>query len=127
MNEPQLQDVHILVVEDHDDSREMLAEVLSLEGARVEQAHDAMGALAHLRAQTFDAVVTDIAMPGATGFWLLDQIRKTDSWRRLPVIAVSGNASKESAESAGFAAYFRKPADPFALCQTLASLVRATR
>lgn len=61
----------ILVVEDDEDIREMLATLLGMADFRVVACDTAEGALDALREQTFDVVLTDYALPHRTGLWLL--------------------------------------------------------
>ena len=63
----------ILVVEDNADLRRMLATVLELEGYDVDEAADAREGLARLAAARYDLVLTDYAMPGETGTWMLHE------------------------------------------------------
>lgn len=64
---------HVLVVEDQDDVRLMLATVLQMEGYRVSEAGNALEGLECLRRASHDLVITDYAMPGGTGTWMLQQ------------------------------------------------------
>ena len=68
----QLVGIRVLVVEDHDDSRDLLEQVLQHVGALVVATRSADEALIHLG--DVDVVVTDIAMPGHDGFWLLLEV-----------------------------------------------------
>ena len=62
----------VLVVEDHDDLRRILAQFLRLRGCVVEEASDGVEGMAALDRRTFDVVVSDLAMPGldGAGLWL---------------------------------------------------------
>jgi CheY-like chemotaxis protein len=82
----QLAGARVLVVEDHDDSRDVLEQVLQHMGALVVASRSADEAVAHLG--KVDVVVTDIGMPGHDGLWLLHEVRRRA--RHVPVIAVSG-------------------------------------
>ena len=114
--------IRILVVEDHSDSRDMLREALGFFGATVitlETAEAAAGRLADV-----DVVVTDYALPGHNGLWLLDQI--TRSPRPVPTILVSGFAASQikGIADALFALKILKPVDPFELGRQIASVLR---
>lgn len=63
----------VLVVEDQDDVRLMLVTVLQMEGYRVDEAANALQGLDCLKAHRYDLVLTDYAMPGGTGTWMLQQ------------------------------------------------------
>jgi two-component system response regulator GlrR len=66
----------ILVVEDQDDVRRMLATALEIEGYAVEEATNAREGLDHLSHCRFDLVLTDYAMPGGTGKWMLQEAER---------------------------------------------------
>jgi DNA-binding NtrC family response regulator len=63
----------ILVVEDQEDVRRMLVTALEIEGHRVDEAASAMEGLACLERARYDLVLSDYAMPGGTGTWMLHQ------------------------------------------------------
>src|SRR4029453_4386668 len=73
---PSLAGVCILVVDDHDDGREALEQVLTQAGATVIPAASARAALTHLDA--VELIVTDYFMPGETGLWLLERVGGRD-------------------------------------------------
>ena len=116
-----LSGVRVLVVEDHDDSRDVLEQALCFAGATVIAVPTAMAALPSV--DGVDIVVTDIAMPGQDGLWLLDEIRRRP--RRIPVIALSGysEAIVERLEQATFDRVLRKPIDPWHLADAITTLL----
>ena len=63
----------ILVVEDQDDVRRMLVTALEIDGHHVEEADSAPAGLKRLRESRYDLVLTDYAMPGGTGTWMLHE------------------------------------------------------
>ena len=77
--------IRILVVEDDDDIREIFAYTLGVEGATVTAVSTAREALLFL--SSVDIILTDFALPGNDGVWLLEQVNKQP--RRVPVIAIS--------------------------------------
>jgi CheY-like chemotaxis protein len=81
----------ILVVEDHNDSREMLEEFLTEEGFAVETAINGLQALERLqRGPLPDLVLLDLMMPVMTGWDLMARVAEEPSLWGLPVIVVSG-------------------------------------
>src|SRR5215470_18586224 len=83
--------IHVLVVEDHDDSRDLWERVLRYAGALVTGAISARQALDLLKTVRPDVVLTDLSMPEEDGVWLAEALRARDE--RMPIIAVSGYSS----------------------------------
>src|SRR3954454_21246849 len=63
----------ILVVEDQDDVRRLLLTALEIEGHDVDEAANAVDGLQKIRRGRYDLILTDFAMPGGTGAWMLQQ------------------------------------------------------
>jgi CheY-like chemotaxis protein len=115
---------HVLVVEDDADSRDAIKLTLEASGANVGTAANATEALAALVARQFDVVVSDLAMPDQSGFWLITKIRQLFPRRHVPVIAVTGHPfPPEGVRRAGFDDVMSKPPDPDALCAAVAALL----
>jgi len=115
----------ILLLEDDSDARESMAMLLELAGAAVVSTPTAEAALAALQGAEFDAVVTDVAMPGRSGFWLVGQIRQLPTKPSVPVLAVTGHPfPREGMLRAGFDAQMLKPVWPRLLYDTLSQLMR---
>src|SRR5205823_1700535 len=70
-----LDGVHVLVVDDERDPRELFRDVLVLAGARVTMAASARDALAAIEHDPPEVLVSDIMMPGEDGYWLIDAVR----------------------------------------------------
>ena len=117
----------LLVVEDDRDSREAIRETLEASGASVRTAASASEALAALAARDFDLVVSDLAMPDQSGFWLINKIRQVFHRRHVPVLAVTGHPfPAEGVRRAGFDDVMQKPPDPDRLCAAIAALLKAS-
>lgn len=115
---------HVLVVEDDTDSRNAIRLTLEASGASVVTAASASEALASLTARPCDVVVSDLAMPEQSGFWLIARIRQLFPRRHVPVIAVTGHPfPADGVRRAGFDAVMQKPPDPDALCAAVAALL----
>ena len=106
------QRAHILVVEDSDFFRQLLVPTLLAAGYRVSAVADATQALRLREAGLmFDAIVSDIEMPGIDGHALVRQIRAAGPWAQLPVIALTSHTSADSIDAgreAGFTDYVAK-------------------
>jgi CheY-like chemotaxis protein len=120
--------LRILLVEDDDDNRELLAEFLRLEGHAVEPVCDAEEALVAAAGAPFDALVADVGLPRMDGLELARELRRR--LPRLAVVVVSGwgdGAGFEEARGRDVDAVVTKPADPARLLAVLAAAVRARR
>ncbi|MBY0338246.1 MAG: response regulator, partial [Acetobacteraceae bacterium] len=102
----------LLLVEDSGFFRQVVAPALSAAGYEVTACPDASSALAlRTRGVEFDAILSDIEMPGMDGFGLLEEIRREGIWREIPVVALTsraGPADVARGRSAGFDDYVAK-------------------
>ncbi len=103
--------LRLLLVEDHDSTREVLARILHRAGHKIHSAGTGTEALALLKnAGPFDALISDLGLPDRSGFDLLGEIRATHP--AIPAIALSGYGMDEDvkrARDAGFTAHLVKP------------------
>ena len=109
-----------LVVDDEELVREVLAEELTLFGARVLTAPNGSEALEILRKQRFDAVFADIRMPGGDGLFLVESLNK-DTGEKPLVFLCSGlmDVSIPDPQRLGIAAIIKKPFDCATLIKTV--------
>jgi PAS domain S-box-containing protein len=118
----------VLLVEDHADSRRMIRSVLESAGAAVTDVDSVGKALARLRTERFDVLVSDLGMPGADGFDLIRVVRAREYGRNvhLPAVALTAYAGPDDRERAlatGYDRYASKPVDPDDLCDVVAAAV----
>jgi CheY-like chemotaxis protein len=85
-----------LIVEDDADTRAWLARMLREDGWTVAEAANGREGLARLADAMPDIVLLDLIMPEMDGFEFLDELRRREAWRRLPVVVVT--AAELSAE-----------------------------
>ena len=111
--------LRLLLVEDHVDSAELLAELLESRGHTVRIAGTASDALACAAEEQFDLVVSDVGLPDASGYELMQQLRDKFA---LKGIALTGTRETDRVRAAGFVAYLSKPIALRALEQALASV-----
>jgi DNA-binding NtrC family response regulator len=100
----------LLVVDDEPAIVRLFRTLLCAEGYTVEVATNGRQAVAHLDQQTFDTIISDIAMPQLDGIGLLRAVRERDL--DVPVVLMSGNPSVETAAAAveyGALRYLCKP------------------
>jgi PAS domain S-box-containing protein len=116
----------ILVVEDHEDARELVAGVLGAAGALVTTASSCAEALDRIARAMPDVLVADLGLPGEDGYALLRQIRTMASGETLPAVALTAYArasDRERAVAAGFLHHVVKPVDPDELVKVIASII----
>jgi len=100
----------VLVVDDEEQIRTLVTTILAKLGYPCEKADDGFEALKKMEENSFDAVITDIKMPGMDGITLTREI--TQKHRSVPVMVLTGyndEGSAESAISAGAREFMKKP------------------
>jgi len=109
------EDLRLLLVEDHDDTRDVLARLLSRRGYDVEAARNAQEARALSSGKTFDLLVSDIALPDATGCELLEELSAKHGLRGIAMSGFGSDADFAQSKAAGFLEHLVKPVDANAL------------
>ncbi len=125
MNEP---GGRILIADDEAELTRAFARILAAEGYDAVRCHDGGEALSRLAAEHFDAILSDITMPGLNGIELLREVRSHD--RDLPVILVTGGPQLDTAILAveyGAFKYLTKPVASDDLVKTVRRAVRMYR
>ena len=84
-------DPRILVVEDQEDVRRMLVTALELDGYRVDDAPNAVEGLNRLRDARYNLVLSDYAMPGGTGEWMLSEATRLGLLRGATAVIVTAH------------------------------------
>lgn len=128
---PSLAGLRVLVVDDEEDARTLLAEVLRRHDAEVITASSVEEALREIQASPPDILVSDIGMPGEDGYSLMRKLRAlTKDGRQIPAAALTAFARREDrtrAMLAGFQAHVAKPVEPGELVIVVASLAGRIR
>lgn len=124
---PRLEKLSVLVVDDEEDARSLLALVLTKAGASVRTAGSVRQALQLWREAVPEILISDIGMPGEDGYALIRAIRSLpqEQGRHVPAIALSAYTRTEDrikAISAGFQMHLSKPADGLELLTMVSSL-----
>jgi len=119
----------ILLVEDDEDTAELLRTIFEQQDAEVITAASVEAAIEAHRRYPAHMVVSDIRLGSSDGFALIAAIRSHDKEYRgfTPAVALTGYSSpgdEERARAAGFDAYIQKPFDPAILTRTVAALLR---
>lgn len=103
----------VLIVEDEEDIRDILKEILSM-SFDVVALGDGTQALKRITMEKFDAIVSDLRLPGASGFQIAASVRNSEKNRTTPLYIVSGFVDRdavEKAEALGVAHIINKPCD----------------
>jgi PAS domain S-box-containing protein len=103
--------LHLLLVDDHADTRLILSRLLEKSGHTVSCAHCAEGALKLLERERFDALISDIGLPDRSGYELISEAKQRQS---LKGVALSGYGMEEDVRrslEAGFDYHLTKPID----------------
>jgi CheY-like chemotaxis protein len=128
MFEPRLERLRVLIVEDDQDSLEMLRLVLEKHGADVTSVDRGQAAVKELYSGGFDLIISDLGLPGMDGFDLIREIRGKlgiDA-ERMPAIALSGYVAEDDRHrslSNGFQLHLQKPLDVSTLANAVKSLL----
>jgi EAL domain-containing protein (putative c-di-GMP-specific phosphodiesterase class I) len=118
----------ILVADDEKHVRDVCVDLLEAEGFEVHSAVDGEAALALIEERHFDAVLSDIVMPGLTGVELLRSVRKREL--DVPFVLMTGDPRVETAVEAvelGAVRYLRKPLSPDELTSVVGHAVSLSR
>ena len=127
-----LEGITVIVADDNEDGREMLAMALRSYGARVHSVPTAIEALRLVEdpSAQVHVLISDIGMPGSDGYDLIRRIRAVEGSRTrlLPAIAVTAYANPEDerlALDAGYNEHISKPVDPSVVAYRIARLIRS--
>jgi DNA-binding NtrC family response regulator len=119
----------VLVVDDEEVVRRACARVLARHGFSVGTAADAEAALAELRGRTYDAVLSDVSMPGLSGIDLVKRLRAEGD--DIPVVLMTGEPRLLSLHgraveqgAAGVTRYLTKPVESDTLVKALRAAIR---
>ncbi|HEX3770901.1 MAG TPA: ATP-binding protein, partial [Polyangiaceae bacterium] len=125
--ETRLENLKVLVVDDEEDARSLVDEILSESGATVKCASSAKEAIDLLARFRPDVLVSDVGMPEMDGFELLERVRglPPDQGGTTPAIALTAYGRSDDlkrAAAVGFGIHVVKPVDPGTLVSAVASL-----
>lgn len=128
-NEGILNNLNILVVEDDDDSRNVLELYLEQIGANVISAESVITALEKLNMSEykFDVIVSDLAMPDEDGYSLIKKVRQSSVYGHIPAIALSAFTARDNKQKAfelGFQKYHTKPFEPDILVKEIIEVIQ---
>lgn len=117
----------ILIVDDSESIREILAFSLSNEGYQVLTACDGLDAMRFFDGRSIDLLLTDYHMPGMNGLELIVQVRQIEHYKFLPIVVLTTENQLEmirEARDSGATGWLMKPFNTLKLLQTLRKVIR---
>lgn len=125
MSEPK----KVLIIDDDADYRQLIGEVLQMEGWRVLEAGDGEAGLELVSKERPDVVLCDLLMPRSNGFLVCRKIRGDFTLRHTKIVVTSGrdyDSDRLAAREAGADEYLTKPVKPYDLLALIARLTDET-
>lgn len=114
----------VLVAEDYDDARDIMAMVLQTAGFQVFEARDGLEALEAARSLRPTIIVMDMFMPNMDGLAATLALRDEPELRRIPVIAQTAQPGVIGGSRGLFDAVLAKPCSPDLLIRTITEILR---
>jgi len=117
----------ILLVEDSADTRDALERIFQRRACQVTTAASGEEALALIKLEPPEIIISDLGLPGISGLEFMIQLRKHPEWRNVVAVALSGLGQEKDikdAAEAGFDAHLLKPVDMAVLDRTLAEALQ---
>jgi CheY-like chemotaxis protein len=118
--------IKVLVAEDNPVNRELLRELLEIQGYGVSEACDGHEALMMIEETRPDVLLLDIGMPLLDGYAVARKIRSDPGLAKLPILAITAYAmqgDREKILDSGFDGYVSKPINAVALAEELERLL----
>jgi PAS domain S-box-containing protein len=122
-----LSGLHVLLVDDDEDTLEMLSAALRQRSANVTAVSSAAAALAAIKTARPDVLISDIAMPGVDGYQLMEKVLALNLKPALPAIAITAYAKEEDKATALAAGYQRYLSKPVELGEFISAVAEAAR
>lgn len=117
----------VLVIEDSAIEADQIMKCLQQSGFDALNVTTAEAAKAILEQKTFDAILTDVVLPGQSGFGFCRELRNYDKTANVPIIICSSKSSKIDKNwgmKQGASAYVTKPVNPEELIQTIRQFIQ---
>jgi PAS domain S-box-containing protein len=108
---PQAQHIHVLFVEDHEDTARVLGRILRNAGFDVSHAGTVAAAHALAATRRFDLLISDLGLPDGSGLELMKTLRETQGMKGIALSGFGTDEDVAASTAAGFAAHLTKPVD----------------
>lgn len=109
---PEQTPAHVLIVDDDENTLEILRRWLAKEGYTTVSAADGQQCLDALQKEAFDIVLLDVMMPGVDGLQVCERMRANPQWRTIPVVLLTAKDDMETRTrgmALGVSEYLTKP------------------
>jgi len=119
-----------LIVEDNEDSRELVVKVLRNKGYEMVQAADGEEALEKAIAEKPDLILMDISLPKLNGYEVAKRLKAMEEFQEIPIVALTAHAMKGDRETvivSGFEGYISKPVNVRELPDQVRAYIRGKR
>jgi two-component system, cell cycle response regulator DivK len=119
--------VHVLLVEDNEDNRDMMKFLLERAGYIVSTANTGVEALNTAHREKPDIILMDLSMPEMDGWTAAQQIKKEPGLANIPMIAVTAHTlpgDRRRAMDSGFDSYISKPINVRMFGETVAEVLK---
>jgi CheY-like chemotaxis protein len=117
----------VLVVDDNDDSRDLVVKVLKNKGYHMVEAVDGEDALEKAESENPDIILLDISIPKLDGYEVTRRLKSRERFKNIPIIALTAHAMKgdrEKALQAGYDGYISKPISVHELPEQIKSYLK---
>ena len=119
---PAESNIRVVIIEDNSDSREMLEQLLTMDGYVVTTARDGTQGLQTIASQQPEVALVDLGLPGIDGYEVARRVRSELTNRSIRLIALTGygrSIDRDAVFAAGFDEHLVKPIDPEDLVRIL--------
>jgi CheY-like chemotaxis protein len=126
-SQQQLSGLHVLLVDDDQDTLDLLSAALTQRSAKVTAVSSAAAAFESIKSFRPDVLISDIAMPGEDGYRLMERVLALDIVPEIPAIAITAYAKQEDKEralAAGYQRFLSKPVELGEFISAVAELAR---
>lgn len=126
-SQQQLSGLHVLLVDDDQDTLDLLSAALTQRSAKVTAVSSAAAAFESIKSFRPDVLISDIAMPGEDGYRLMERVLALNIVPEIPAIAITAYAKQEDKEralAAGYQRFLSKPVELGEFISAVAELAR---
>jgi CheY-like chemotaxis protein len=117
----------ILVVEDNDSARAIMCDLCRIFGYEVDSVANGLEAVEAVGRVAYDLVLMDCHMPVMGGLEATRKIRASETGKRVPIVAVTGDGNREACLAAGMDDFLAKPARPTSVRAILSRFLEGKR